>query len=191
MKVTVFGGARPRPGDPAYKEAYLLGTLLGKAGYSILTGGYCGTMEATSHGAADAGVHVIGVTCDEIENYRSTRPNKWIEEEWRCKTLRERLWTLIENCDAAIALPGGAGTLAEITLLWNHLLIGAIQPRALILVGKEWKEIFSLLFDHQSENFSVQDQDWILFAKDVQDAVHLLQKYPYTSANPPKNSLEG
>lgn len=184
MKVTVFGGARPRRGDPAYDEAYLLGKLLGNAGHSVLTGGYCGTMEATSHGAAETGVHVIGVTCKEIDNYRATGPNEWINEEWRCTTLRERLWALIENCDAAIALPGGAGTLAEITMLWNHLLIGAIQTQPLILVGKEWKEIFSLLFDHQSKHFGAQDEDLILFAKDVRDAVHLLDKYHPAPANP-------
>jgi uncharacterized protein (TIGR00725 family) len=176
MKVTIFGGARPRPGDPTYEEAYLLGNLLGKAGYSVLTGGYCGTMEAASHGAAETGAHVIGVTCNEIEKFRSTAPNKWIKEEWRCNTLLERLWALIESCDAAIALPGGLGTLAEITLLWNHLLIKALNPRPLILVGKEWNEIFLLLFDHQKKHFGGQDKDLILFAKDVREAVHLLQE---------------
>ncbi|NMB89227.1 MAG: DNA-binding protein, partial [Chloroflexi bacterium] len=83
MNVTVFGGARPRPGDPAYDDAFRLGALLGQAGHTVLTGGYMGTMEAVSHGASQAGAHVIGVTCEELERWRSSRPNPWVSEVCR------------------------------------------------------------------------------------------------------------
>ncbi|MDI6694379.1 MAG: hypothetical protein QME21_04975 [Anaerolineales bacterium] len=63
--VTVFGGSRPTPED--YEQALHLGRLLGGSGYIVLTGGYIGVMEAVSRGASEAGGHVIGVTCDEIE----------------------------------------------------------------------------------------------------------------------------
>ena len=111
-RVTVFGGSTPRAGEPAYEEALQLGRLLGQKGCVVLTGGYIGTMEAVSRGAAENSGHVIGVTCDEIETWRQVGPNKWVQEELRFATLRERLYALIENCDAAIALPGGIGTLA-------------------------------------------------------------------------------
>ena len=70
MRISVFGGSSPKPGDLAYEQAYYLGKLIGEAGYTVLTGGYIGTMEAVSRGAAEAGGHVIGVTCDQIENWR-------------------------------------------------------------------------------------------------------------------------
>ena len=57
----------------------------------MLTGGYIGTMEAVSRGAAEAGGHVIGVTCEEIEAWRPVRVNAWVKEEIRRKTLMERL----------------------------------------------------------------------------------------------------
>ena len=60
MNVTIFGGANPIPSDPAYAEAELLGRLLAQAGHSVLTGGYIGTMEAASKGAAEAGGHRRG-----------------------------------------------------------------------------------------------------------------------------------
>ncbi len=91
MKITVFGGSNPLPGSPAYAEAYELGKLLALAGHTILTGGYIGTMEAVSRGANEAGGHVIGVTCTDIETWRGVGVNAWVQEERRFATLQERL----------------------------------------------------------------------------------------------------
>ena len=76
-------------------------------------------MEAVSRGASEAGGHVIGVTCVDIENWRKVGANRWVKEEWRKQTLIERLQALVEGCDAALALPGGPGTLTEVSLMWN------------------------------------------------------------------------
>src|SRR5512143_1618151 len=102
MKVTVFGGTLPKPGEHDYLEAVRLGDLLAQSGHTVITGGYMGTMEAVSKGAADAGGHVIGVTCDEIERWRSSKANPWVKEEWRYATLPERMIAMMDACDAAI-----------------------------------------------------------------------------------------
>src|SRR5690606_21772609 len=104
-RISVFGGSKPRPGEPDYEQALRLGSLLGAAGYTVLTGGYIGTMEAVSRGAAEAGGHVVGITCDEIEAWRPVKHNQWVLEEQRHGTLRERLSALIDGCDGALALP--------------------------------------------------------------------------------------
>ncbi|HEX9091498.1 MAG TPA: LOG family protein, partial [Anaerolineales bacterium] len=106
FRITIFGGSQPKPGEPVYQDALHLGNLLARAGYTILNGGYIGTMEAVSRGAAEAGGHVIGVTCDEIETWRPVKANTWVSEDWHFATLRERIFTLIENADAYLALPG-------------------------------------------------------------------------------------
>ena len=142
--ITVFGGSRPTPKDS--QQAERLGQRLGEAGLSVMTGGYIGTMEAVSRTASQAGSHVIGITCDQIEAWRPVKPNSWITEERRFPTLRERLYTLMDDCDAAIALPGGPGTLAEIAMMWNHLLIESIPPKPLILVGDGWKSTIDQFF---------------------------------------------
>jgi len=139
MTITVFGGSLPQPGTPAYLEALEMGTLLAEAGFAVQTGGYIGTMEAVSRGAAEAGGHVIGVTCDEIEAWRPVAPNQWVVEEKRLPTLRERLYTLIDDCDGAVALPGGIGTLAEIVLTWAQLQINPSDVRPLIVIGPGWE----------------------------------------------------
>lgn len=175
-KVTVFGGAKPQPGDVAYQEAYNLGNLLAKAGWSVLTGGYIGTMEAVSRGASEAGGHVIGITCDEIEKWRPMAPNRWVKEEWRFPSLNERMQKLIDGCDAAIALPGGVGTLAEIVMMWNQLIIAAITPRPLVIIGLNWKRVFDQLLDSQGIYIPEKDQKWLCFVNDIQSAVQGVEK---------------
>src|SRR5512141_3056804 len=83
MDITVFGGSQPKEGSSAYNEAMELGRLLAQRGHSVLTGGYIGTMEAVSRGASEAGGHVIGVTCEDIENWRKVAANRWVMEERR------------------------------------------------------------------------------------------------------------
>lgn len=175
MKVTVFGGAQPLEGSPAYQEAFDLGHLLAQGGHTVLTGGYIGTMEAVSHGASDAGGHVIGVTCEDIEAWRKVKPNAWVKEEIRKKTLIERLQALVEGCDAAMALPGGVGTLVEISLMWNLMIVESMHRRPLILIGGGWQSVMDQFFDEFELYMPKHPSEHIQFAADVQTAVQILE----------------
>jgi predicted Rossmann-fold nucleotide-binding protein len=132
-------------------------------------------MEAVSRGASEAGGHVIGVTCIDIEEWRGTAPNQWVKEERRKKTLTERLMGLIEGCDAAIALPGGAGTLAEISLMWNLMIVESLPPRPLILVGSGWQSTFDQFFKEFYTYMPIRQQELLYFVKDVKTAVSKLE----------------
>lgn len=175
MKVSVFGGSQPKPNDPAYEEARQLGKLLAQRGHTVLTGGYIGTMEAVSRGASEAGGYVIGVTCEQIESWRPVRPNNWVKEEWRRETLVERLQALVQECDAGIALPGGPGTLTEIALMWNLMIVESMQQRPLVLVGSGWKSVIDQFFTELGAHTSNKQRELVLFAKDVSTAVELLE----------------
>src|SRR3990172_5242273 len=110
-------------------------------------------MGAASRGAAEAGGHVIGVTCGLIENWvEGLRANAWVKEEIKFPTLRERLYHLVEFCDAAIAMPGGLGTLSEISLTWSLLQTGEIKPKPLVLVGSVWRDTFTT-FMHGADGY--------------------------------------
>jgi len=172
--ITVFGGSKPVPGDPAYFDAQLLGQQLAEAGYSVQTGGYIGIMEAVSRGAAEAGGHVIGITCEEIEKWRPVGPNPWVIEEIRFPTLKERLYALMTNCDAAIALPGGIGTLQEIVVMWAQLQIGAIDPKPLVLVGQDWENTFLSFFENLGAYIPRSDKAWLKFSIDVVKTILLI-----------------
>lgn len=175
MRVTVFGGSAPQPGSPAYQQAYQLGELLGRSGHTALTGGYIGTMEAVSRGCGEAGGHVIGVTCDEIESWRAVKPNRWVQEEIRFPTIHERLLALINECDAAIALPGGVGTLAEIAMMWNQMQTEAIPARPLTLVGEGWEQTFGAMFAGLDGYIPPAHRAYIRFAADIPQAYRTLQ----------------
>src|SRR3972149_3812445 len=141
---SVFGGSAPKPGTPPYEEARALGATLARAGWTVATGGYTGVMEAASRGAAEAGGHVIGVTCGLIENgVEGLRANAWVGEEIKFATLRERLYHLVEFCDAAIAMPGGIGTLSEVALTWSLLQTGEMPRKPFVVVGRLWGETVS------------------------------------------------
>jgi uncharacterized protein (TIGR00730 family) len=175
LNITIFGGAHPQPGSQAYAEACELGKLLAEAGHTVLTGGYIGTMEAVSRGAAEAGGHVIGVTCDDIEAWRAVKPNAWVKEERRFTTLQERLNELVLACDAAIALPGGPGTLTEIALTWNLMIVESMPRKPLILVGAGWRSVLDRFFDEFHDYMPVNQREHIQFAPDVQTAVERLK----------------
>jgi len=174
MKVSVFGGSQPREGSKAYTEAWQLGKLLAERSHIVLTGGYMGTMEAVSRGAAEAGGHVIGVTCEDIEHWRPLGANVWVKEEWRKKTLIDRLATLITECDAALALPGGPGTLTEISLTWNLMIIGSLQRRPLILIGNGWQQVLDQVYESFDGYISAQQRELVQFAPDGISAAKLL-----------------
>jgi uncharacterized protein (TIGR00730 family) len=175
MNVTVFGGSQPKEGDASYAEAYELGKLLGLAGHTVLTGGYIGTMEAVSRGAHEAGGHVVGVTSADIEAWRGVRANPWVQEERRFDTLQERLNELVLACDAAIALPGGPGTLTEISLTWNLMIVASIPRKPLILIGSDWKSVMEGFFNSFAAYIPQNQRSLLQFAQDIQAAVLMIQ----------------
>ena len=134
--ITVFGSSQVRPNDPLYDTAVDIGAGLAQAGFKVMTGGYYGMMEAVSKGARQADGHVIGVTADQIGKRYDLQPNAFNCEIVHFADLRDRLWYMVENADAYLAMPGGTGTLHEIAETWELMRIGAIPVRPFICFGK-------------------------------------------------------
>ena len=174
--ISVFGGSSPRPGEEDYEQALLLGQLLAKEDYSVMTGGYIGSMEAVSRGAAESGGHVIGYTCDEIEAWRPVAPNSWVREERRQETVHQRLVSLIEDCDAALALPGGAGTLNEIAMMWTLMITNALEPRPLIMIGPGWESTFQQFYKALDAYIHMKHRELLSFVPDAISAVQDLRQ---------------
>ena len=173
--ISVFGSSAPQSGSVAYEEARLVGKLLAEAGFAVATGGYSGTMTAVSQGAAEAGGHVIGVTCDQIERFRPLGPNRWVAEEIRYETLRERLLHLVTQSQGMLVLPGGIGTLSEMTLAWSFLQVGEVAAQPLVLLGPVWQQTIQAFYspDYVRE----RDMGLLLFADDPETAVAHIVNY--------------
>lgn len=172
--VAVFGSSSVGPDDPEYTLAYNLGRALAQAGFAVVNGGYIGTMEAVSRGAAEVGGHVVGVTCAAIERWRPVGPNPWVTEVWPTETLPERIARMIDVAEAAVALPGGVGTWTEVFLFWNHLFIAAIPRRPLILLGEGWQPVLETLFRLFDRHFPPRARTLVAFARTPEEVlVHL------------------
>ena len=184
MKVSVFGGSQPQEGSAAYVEAHALGRQLAERGHTVLTGGYIGTMEAVSRGACEAGGHVVGVTCAEIERWRGAGANQWVKEEMKQETLVDRLRVLVQGCDAALALPGGPGTLTEIALTWNLMIVSALPRRPLILIGDGWQRVFDQVFNGLGDYTPDRQRVLLDFAPDVNTAIRRLEDWQSQTSQP-------
>lgn len=140
--VAVFGSSRTAPSTPAWARAEAWGRLIAKAGFAVATGGYGGSMEAVSRGAAAAGGLVIGVTAPDLFKSRSGA-NAHVDLELPAPTLTGRIERILEISRAALALPGGLGTLTEVMVAWNLAYIQRIQGEPPFPVGVDaaWKPL--------------------------------------------------
>lgn len=150
-RITAFGSSRFSEDDPRYIEVVRLGKALANIGWDALTGGHQGLMAAFSDGMSQGGGHIRGVTLECFP----TPPDNYLDEEVRARDFFHRMQTLIEETDAFIALPGGLGTLAELSMSWDLLAIRVLEPRPLILYGDIWPPIIDVLQTHLT--FSVRD----------------------------------
>jgi uncharacterized protein (TIGR00730 family) len=135
--VTIFGSTRIKPGDEVYRKAEQIGRLLAENGFSVITGGGPGVMEAANKGASAAGGKSIGLN---IELPSEQKPNPYANITLSFRYFFVRKVMFVKYAMAYIILPGGFGTMDEllesVTLIQTH----KIKPFPVILVGsKYWK----------------------------------------------------
>jgi uncharacterized protein (TIGR00730 family) len=135
--VTVFGSSLPLPGEKEYEDAYLLGKLLAQNNFNVCSGGFNGIMDAVSKGAFEEGKEAVGITVDLF----NALPSKHLTKEIKCNTLFDRIERLINYGDAFIVLPGGTGTLVELSLVWEFINKGLMDKKPLACFGTMWKNI--------------------------------------------------
>ena len=139
--VTVFGSHSLTPDQPGYADARHLGRLLAEGGADVATGGYGGTMEAVSEGAAEGGAEVIGVTAPRLFPHR-TGPNRFVRREIPAHDIYERDRYLIEMASATITLPGSIGTIVEFVEAWRGALLSPTGERKLhVAVGDDFRRL--------------------------------------------------
>lgn len=166
--VTIFGGSRCAEDSPEYSEARELGGRLAEAGFTICTGGYLGVMEAASRGAREKGGRVFGIVMNQFKS----EPNRYLTDKVATNHFYERLQNLIQRSVGFVALRGGIGTVAEISLVWNKLQTRVIDRRPLVLVGDCWKNVIA----SWQQNLAVSDADVALldFAETAEDACRII-----------------
>jgi uncharacterized protein (TIGR00730 family) len=145
--VTVFGSARPAPGEPDYVLAYEVGAALAEAGLVICNGGYAGTMEASARGAKDAGGQTIGIITDA---FPLRKANLWIDSVITVDTMITRMLELVRRGDAYVVLKGGTGTLLELATVWEFMNKRLLEPRPTVVVGGFWETVINTVREELS-----------------------------------------
>jgi uncharacterized protein (TIGR00730 family) len=141
--VTVFGSARFKQDHPYYALAREVGAKLAEAGFTVMTGGGPGIMEAANRGAKEAGGYSVG---SNITLRTEEKPNAYLDRwvEFRYFFVRKML--LEKYSYAFIAMPGGIGTLDEIFETAVLIQTGKLKDFPLVLVGKSfWTPLLDYL----------------------------------------------
>lgn len=141
--VTVFGSARFKEDHPYYALARKLGGELAKAGFTVMTGGGPGIMEAANRGAKEAGGYSVGSNITlPVEQKPNAYLDRWVE--FRYFFVRKML--LEKYSYAFVAMPGGIGTLDEIFETSVLIQTGKMQNFPFVLMGKSfWTPLVDFL----------------------------------------------
>ena len=176
MKIAVFCSANSNIDAGYFKVAEELGRWMGENGHTLVFGGCnLGLMECVAKAVHGAGGRTIGVVPTIIERGGKASPS--MDVCIPCDNLSDRKDLMLAQCDAAVALPGGLGTLDEVFTMAASATIGYHhKPVILLNAGGFWDTLIALLDDLQLKGVvRGQWRDIIKEAAGVDDAIRLLQ----------------
>jgi uncharacterized protein (TIGR00730 family) len=145
----VFGASWAVRGDALFAEAFELGRRLAGAGFRVVSGGYGGTMEAVSEGAASVpGAQVEGVIVSAL--FPGRPGNAFLTSTVDAPSLLARIDAMAAQADYFVALPGTLGTLVELAGVWN---VAALQelvrqaPPMVLAYRRPWEAVVGAIVD--------------------------------------------
>jgi uncharacterized protein (TIGR00730 family) len=172
--VTVFGSARFTPEQQYYHLAQEVGAALARAGFTVMTGGGPGIMEAANRGAKEAGGYSVG--CN-IELPQELKPNPYLDRWVTFRQFAIRKMMLVKYSYAFIAMPGGFGTLDEVFGTATLIQTGKLEDFPIVFMGRDfWQPLFAFLRDRLIAGHTVDahDVDRILVTDSPVEAVQAI-----------------
>lgn len=176
--VSVVGSARISENDPRWEAAFILGQEIAEQGWIVMTGGYGGLMAATSRGAYSRNGRSIGLPMREWDKISPDNSNTQIR--WS-GSYQERFTHLLES-NFLIAMDGGIGTLAELTLTWSVAQTEKNSPQ-IIIFGKSMKALTDTFEQHLLINKS--DLEIPIFIEDVKTIISYIKDHQHDAKAQP------
>ncbi len=159
--VTIFGSARLKEGDPVYEKATVLSRDLSQAGYTVVTGGGPGVMEAGNRGAYEAGGRSIGLNID-LPHEQAPNPYQTSGVNFTYFFVRKVM--LVKYSTAFVAFPGGFGTIDELFEALTLIQTRKIKPFPVYLIGVDyWKGLLQWLQGTLVRHGTINEHDMHLF----------------------------
>ncbi len=141
-RVTIFGSARLQPASVAYEGVKKLAAELTKMGCDIISGGGPGIMQAANEGAFSVDPKALHRSVGiRVELPFEQQINPFVGLAYEHRTFFSRLHHFMIASDAFVVVPGGIGTLLELSLAWQLLQVRKLYNTPLILVGKMWADL--------------------------------------------------
>lgn len=174
--VTIFGSARTKPGSEYYEMARKMGEACAQLGFTVVTGGGPGIMQAGNQGAFEAGGRSLGVN---IELPFEQDLNPYVQRSVTMRYFFTRKVVLVKYSYAFIVMPGGAGTMDEMFETMTLIQTGKLKVFPIILMGRDyWKPLMDFVYRMSEEGtISPDDPDLIFFTDDVAEAAAHLQRH--------------
>jgi uncharacterized protein (TIGR00730 family) len=172
--VTVFGSARFKEDDPNYALARQVGARIAGMGFTIMTGGGPGMMEAANRGAKDVGGRSIG--CNIVLPMEQ-KPNPYLDKFVEFKYFFVRKVMLVKYSYAFVVMPGGFGTLDELFEALTLIQTKKIESFPVVLMGKEfWEPMMAFIRDRliARGTISPEDLNLLMVTDSVDEAVRLV-----------------
>lgn len=174
--ITVFGSARIRENDPHYQLTRRMGGAIAKLGFTVMTGGGPGLMEAANRGAKEAGGRSVG--CN-ILLLQEQKPNPWLDRWVNIDHFFVRKTLLMKYSYGFIIMPGGVGTLDEMFEAITLIQTRKIRNFPIVLMGLDYWQPLVALLNHMAEagTISREDLSLIHMTDSVEDATAHLSEY--------------
>ncbi len=174
--VTVFGSARFKENHPYYTAAVNFGTRIAELGFTTMTGGGPGIMEAANKGAFENGGTSIG--CN-IQLPFEQKPNPYVHKSITFEHFFVRKVLLVKYSYAFIIMPGGFGTMDEFFETITLIQTKTITQFPVVLFGKEYyQELWDYIIYMESQGMiSKEDLDLVLFTDDEEEAMRHIHNY--------------
>ena len=173
--VTVFGSARFSPEHRYYALARDVGAALAREGFTVMTGGGPGIMEAANRGAKDAGGRSVG--CNIVLPHEQS-PNAYLDTVVTFRYFFVRKVMLVKYSFAFVALPGGYGTFDEIFEALTLVQTDKIKDFPVVLVGTEyWQPLVDFIRDNLLANRLIDqpDLDMIIVTDSAQEVATIVR----------------
>jgi uncharacterized protein (TIGR00730 family) len=174
--VTIFGSARFMEDHPVYARARELGAAVSRLGFTVMTGGGPGVMEAANRGARDAGGPSVG--CN-IELPFEQAPNPYLDRSVTCRYFFVRKVLLFKYSYAFVAMPGGLGTLDELAEALTLIQTGKIKQFPVVLMGRAYWAPFTEMLQTMvtAGTISATDLDLMLVTDSVPEALAHIERH--------------
>ena len=174
--VTVYGSARFKEGHPYYELARNMGKALAENGFTVMTGGGPGIMEAANRGAKEGGGLSLG--CNIILPFEQ-KLNPYVDKKVEFEFFFTRKVILRKNSVAYVLMPGGFGTMDEIFEVLTLIQTGKLPARPVVCLGKQyWQHLGTFLKETMLEvgTISQEDMELALVTDKITEAIDYIKK---------------